>query len=163
MPFGRCFHPRPGVVPFLGAGFFLWRLFCGGLCFALVYAIIMMIDLRSGLSVTLSVADAQMIGAIYGVKQTLKWVCFRPQPGEASPLVAGFPFLGASGSVYARCVGGRVISVCRSALFERVHGGKRNAVIATVKRACGVAACPCVCVLLLVFCVSGRARDTVGV
>lgn len=88
----------------------------------LVCAIVMVIDLWSGLSVTLSVADAQMIGAIYGVKQTLRRVCFRPQPGEASPLVAGFPFLGASGSVYARCVGGRVIFVCRSALFERRMG-----------------------------------------
>ena len=106
--------------------------FCG-LRFALVCAIVIVIDLWSGLSVTLSVADAQMIGAIYGVKQTLKWVCFRPQPEEASPLVAGFPFLCASGSVYARRVGGRVISVCRSVLFEGRMGGKRNAVIATVK------------------------------
>lgn len=52
-------------------------------------------------------------------------VCFRPQPGEASPLVAGFPFLGVSGSVYARRVGGRVISVCRSALPDRCMGAKR--------------------------------------
>ena len=95
MPFERRFRPHPGVVPFLGAGSFLWRLFCGGLRFTLACAIVILIDLWSGLSVTLSAADAQMIGAIYGVKQTLKRVCFRPQPGEASPLVAGFPFLGA--------------------------------------------------------------------
>ena len=85
-------------------------------------AIVMVIDLWSGLSVTLSVADAQMIGAIYGVKQALRWVCFRPQPGEASPLVAGFPFLGVSGSVYARCVGGRLRSVCCRALPDRCMG-----------------------------------------
>lgn len=77
MPFERRFRPHSGVVPFLGAGFFCGGLFCGGLCFALVCAIVMVIDLWSGLSVTLIVADAQMIGAIYGVKQARRFVSAR--------------------------------------------------------------------------------------
>ena len=137
---------------------FLWGLFCGGLRFTLASAIVILIDLWSGLSVTLSVADAQMIGAIYGVKQTLRRVCFRPQPGEASPLVAGFPFMGASGSVYARCVGGRLFSVCRSALFERRMGEAERCYCNDKARVTIVAVRSGVRALLLGLCVSGRAR-----
>lgn len=90
-------------------------------------------------------------------------VCFRPQPGEASPLVAGFPFLGVSGSVYARCVGGRVISVCRSALFERRMGEAEHCYCNGKARVMRVAACSGVRVRLLGLCVSVRAHDTVGV
>lgn len=43
----------------------------------MVCAIVMVIDLWSGLSVTLIVADAQMIGAIYGVKQARRFVSAR--------------------------------------------------------------------------------------
>ena len=93
MPFERRFRPHPGVVPFLGAGFFLRRLFCVGLCFTLACAIVMLIDLWSGLSVTLSVADAQMIGAIYGVKQS-RSVLFPPATGGGVASGCGFSFSG---------------------------------------------------------------------